>query len=160
MATTNSDPRSSSIPFIDEALLDQLMAQIDTEGLKLLGPDGVLTELTDHMGYEPGDPTGWGSGNNRNGSSAKTVLTDAGSIPVIVPQDRNGTFEPKLIPKYQRRLNGFNDLIISLIARGMTTRDVQAHIADVYQVEISPELVSKITDSILPQAARLAIPAS
>jgi len=74
-----------------------------------------------------------------------------GSIPVMVPRDRNGTFEPKLIPKYQRRLNGFNDLIISLIARGMTTRDVQAHIADVYQVEISPELVSKITDSILPE---------
>ncbi len=78
-------------------------------------------------------------GSNRNGSSAKTVLTDAGSIPVMVPRDRNGTFEPKLIPKHQRRLNGFNDVIISLIARGMTTRDVQAHIADVYQVEISPE---------------------
>ena len=101
------------------------------------------------MGYKQGDPSTWDSGNNRNGSSAKTVPTDAGSIPVMVPRDRNGTFEPKLIPKHQRRLNGFNDLIISLIARGMTTRDVQAHIADVYQVEISPELVSTITDSIL-----------
>jgi len=149
---------------IDDATLDQLMAQIDAKGLELLGPEGVLTELTSaimnramqaelthHMGYEPGDPAGWGSGNNRNGSSAKTVPTDAGSIPVMVPRDRNGTFEPKLIPKHQRRLNGFNDLIISLIARGMTTRDVQAHIADVYQVEISPELVSTITDSILPE---------
>jgi transposase-like protein len=123
MATTNRDPRSSSPPLIDDATLDQLMVQIDAEGLELLGPDGVLseltsrimnramqTELTDHMGYEPGDPSGWGSGNNRNGSSAKTVLTDAGSIPVIVPRDRNGTFEPKLIPKYERRLNGFGVL--------------------------------------------------
>jgi len=99
----------------------------------------MQTELTDHMGYELGDPAGWGSGNNRNGSSAKTVLTDAGFIPVIVPRDHNETFEPKLIPKHQRRLHGFNDLTISLIARGMTTCDVQAHIADVYQVEISPE---------------------
>ena len=79
------------------------------------------------------------------------MLTDAGAIPVMVPRDRNGTFGPKLIPKHQHRLNGFNDLIISLIARGMTTRDVQAHIADVYQVEICVELVSKITDSILPE---------
>ncbi len=164
MAATNSEARFGSAPLIDDATLDRLMAQIDAEGLELLGPDGVLTELTsrimnramqtemtDHMGYEPGDPASWGSGNNRNGSSAKTVLTDAGSIPVMVPRDRNGTFEPKLIPKHQRRLNGFNDLIISLIARGMTTRDVQDHIAEVYQVEISPELVSKITDSILPE---------
>jgi len=149
---------------IDDATLYRLMAQIDAEGLELLGPDRVLTELTsrimnlameteltDHMGYEPGDPAGWGSGNNRNGSSPKTVLTDAGAIPVMVPLDRNGTFEPKLIPKHQRRLSGFNDLIISLISRGMTARDVQDHIAEVYQMEISPELVSKITDSILPE---------
>jgi len=164
MATKDNDTRFGLPPLIDDATLDRLMAQVDAEGLELLGPDGVLTELTsrimnramqteltDHMGYEPGDPAGWGSGNNRNGSSAKTVLTDAGSIPVTVPRDRNGTFEPKLIPKHQRRLNGLNDLIILLISRGMTTRDVQAHIADVYQVEISAALVSKITDSILPE---------
>jgi len=125
MATKNSEARFGSVPLIDDATLDRLMAQIDAEGLELLGPDGVLTELTsrimnramqteltDHMGYEPGDPAAWGSGDNRNGSSVKTVLTDAGSIPVMVPRDRNGTFEPKLIPKHQRRLNGFNDLII------------------------------------------------
>ena len=85
------------------------------------------------------------------------MLPDAGSIPAIVPRDRNGRFEPKLIPKHQRRLNGFNDLIFSLIARGMTTRDVQAHIAHMYQVEISPELVSTITDSRTPRASSVAI---
>jgi putative transposase len=151
-------------PLIDDSALDRLMAQIDAEGLELLGPDGILTELTsrimnramqaeltDHLGYEAGDPAGRGSGNNRNGTSPKTVLTDAGAIPVSVPRDRNGEFEPQLIPKHQRRLNGFNDIIISLVARGMSTRDVQAHIADAYQVDISPELVSKITDAVLPE---------
>ena len=151
-------------PLIDDSALDRLMAQIDAEGLELLGPDGILTELTsrimnramqaeltDHLGYEAGDSAGRGSGNNRNGTSPKTVLTDAGAIPVSVPRDRNGEFEPQLIPKHQRRLNGFNDIIISLVARGMSTRDVQAHIADAYQVDISPELVSKITDAVLPE---------
>ncbi len=151
-------------PLIDDSALDRLMAQIDAEGLELLGPDGILTELTsrimnramqaeltDHLGYEAGDPAGRGSGNNRNGTSPKTVLTDAGAVPVSVPRDRNGEFEPQLIPKHQRRLNGFNDIIISLVARGMSTRDVQAHIADAYQVDISPELVSKITDAVLPE---------
>jgi putative transposase len=151
-------------PLIDDSALDRLMAQIDADGLELLGPDGILTELTsrimnramqaeltDHLGYEAGDPAGRGSGNNRNGTSPKTVLTDAGAIPVSVPRDRNGEFEPQLIPKHQRRLNGFNDIIISLVARGMSTRDVQAHIADAYQVDISPELVSKITDAVLPE---------
>jgi putative transposase len=151
-------------PLIDDSALDRLMAQIDAEGLELLGPDGVLTELTsrimnramqveltDHLGYEAGDPAGRGSGNNRNGTSPKTVLTDAGAIPVLVPRDRNGEFEPQLIPKHQRRLNGFNDIIISLVASGMSTRDVQAHLAVAYQVDISPELVSKITDAVLPE---------
>jgi len=149
---------------IDEEMLDRLMAQVDEEGLELLGPDGVLTELTsrimnralevemaDHLGYEKGDPAGWGSGNNRNGAYPKTVLTDAGGIPIEVPRDREGTFKPALVPIRQRRIAGFNDLVIGLVARGMTVRDVQAHIADVYRVEISPELVSRITDAVLPE---------
>jgi putative transposase len=140
------------------------MAQVDADGVELLGPDGVLTELTsrimnraleaemtDHLGYEKGDQAGWGSGNNRNGSYPKGVLTDAGGVPLQVPRDRNATFEPQLIPKGQRRLEGFNNLVIGLVSRGMTTRDVQAQIADTYQVEISPELVSRITDAVLPE---------
>lgn len=151
-------------PLIDDVTLDRLMAQVDAEGLELLGPDGVLTELTsrimnrameaemaDHLGYERGDRAGWGSGNNRNGAYPKEVLTDAGGIPIQVPRDRNGTFEPALVPKRQRRISGFNDLVIGLVARGMTTRDVQAHVAEVYQVDISAELVSKVTDAVLPE---------
>lgn len=144
--------------------MDRLMARVDEEGLDLLGPEGVLTELTsrimnraleaemtEHLGYERGDPAGWGSGNHRNGGYPKTVLTDAGGIPIRVPRDRDGSFAPQLVPKHQRRLAGFNDLVIGLLARGMTVRDIQAHIAEVYQVEISPELVSRITDAVLPE---------
>ena len=164
MTTTESELGRMTEPVFDEATLDRLMAKIEADGLELLGPDGVLTELTsrlmnramqaeltDHLGYEAGDPAGRGSGNNRNGTSPKRVLTDAGGVPVKVPRDRNGEFEPKLVPKHQRRLNGFNDIVISLVAKGMSTRDVQAHIAEAYQVEISPELVSKITDAVLPE---------
>lgn len=139
MTTTESGIESvTEKPLIDEATLEKLMAQVEAEGLELLGPDGVLTDLTsrimnrameaemsDHLGYEHGDPAGNGSGNNRNGTSAKTVLTDAGAVPVKVPRDRNGEFEPKLVPKHARRLEGFNDIVLSLISRGMTTRDVQ-----------------------------------
>ena len=164
MTTTESEIETVAKPLIDEATLDRLMAQVESEGLELLGPDGVLTELTsrimnrameaeltDHLGYEPGDLAGHGSGNNRNGTSPKTVLTDAGAIPVKVPRDRNGDFEPKLVPKHARRLEGFNDIVLSLISRGMTTRDVKAHLAAVYKVDISPELISKITDAVLPE---------
>ncbi|WKZ83745.1 MAG: IS256 family transposase [Acidimicrobiia bacterium] len=156
--------RDPEDPVIDDAMVDRLMARVDAEGLELLGPDGVLTELTSrimnralevemagHLGYEKGDPAGWGSGNNRNGSYPKTVLTDAGGIPIEVPRDREGTFVPALVPKRQRRIAGFNDLVVGLVARGMTVRDVQTHIAEVYQVEISAELVSRITDAILPE---------
>jgi putative transposase len=156
--------RESTRPVIDDEALDRLMDRVEGEGLELLGPDGVLTELTsrimnraleaemtDHLGYERGDRAGWGSGNNRNGTYDKTVLTDAGGIPIQVPRDREGSFEPQLIPKGQRRISGFNDLVIGLVARGMTTRDVRAHVADVYQVDISAELVSRITDAVLPE---------
>jgi putative transposase len=151
-------------PVIDDELVDRLMAQVDAEGLELLGPEGVLTELTsrilsrglevemtDHLGYEKSDPVGWGSGNNRNGSYPKTVQTDAGTVPVEMPRDRNASFEPRLIPKHQRRLSGFNELVISLVARGMTVRDTQAHLQEIYGVEVSPELISKVTDAILPE---------
>ena len=164
MTTTDSEISVVDKPVIDDATLDRLMAQVDRDGLELLGPNGVLTELTsrimnralevemsDHLGYEKGDPAGHGSGNNRNGTSPKMVLTDAGAVPVEVPRDRNGEFDPKLIPKHARRLDGFNDIVLSLVSRGMTTRDVQAHLANAYKVEISPELISKITDAVIPE---------
>ena len=151
-------------PLIDEATLDAWMAEIDERGLELLGPRGVLTDLTsrimqrsmqvelaDHLGYDKGDPVGRGSGNSRNGTSPKTVLTDAGAVPLEIPRDRNGTFESQLVGKHQRRLGGFNELVCQLVSRGMSVRDVQAQVADMYKIEISPELVSKITDEILPE---------
>lgn len=164
--TTDSDSvREDPVrPVIDDELVDRLMAQVDAEGLELLGPDGVLTELTsrilsrglevelaDHLGYEKGDPAGWGSGNNRNGNYPKTIQTDAGTVGVEMPRDRNATFDPLLIPKHQRRLSGFNELVISLVARGMTTRDTQAHLQEIYGVEMSPELISTVTDAIIPE---------
>jgi putative transposase len=146
---------------IDDELVDRLMAQADAEGAELLGPDGLLTdltrrvleraldeEMTAHLGYERGDPAGRGSGNSRNGASAKTVLTEAGSVRIEVPRDRAGSFDPKIIPKGARRLEGFNDAILSMVGRGMTMRDVQAHLADIYGIEVSPELISKITDAV------------
>ena len=162
--TAESEYQLVGKPVIDEATLDRLMGQVDAEGLELLGPDGVLTELTsrimnralevemtEHLGYEHGDPAGRGSGNNRNGTSSKTVLTDAGAVPVKVPRDRNSEFEPQLVPKHVRRLDGFNDIVLSLLSRGMTTRDITAHLAEPYQVEVSAELISKIGDAVIPE---------
>jgi transposase-like protein len=105
-------------------------------------------ELTDHLGYERGGPAGRGSGNSRNGTTPKTMLTDAGEVRINGPRDRNSTFDSKLVPKGSRRLEGFNDLVLSLVAKGMTMRDVCAHLRDVYGVEVSPELISKITDAV------------
>jgi putative transposase len=149
---------------IDDELVDRLLAQADAEGAELLGPEGVLTdltarvlqralgeELTEHLGYERGDPAGRGSGNSRNGTAPKTLLTDAGEVPVRVPRDRAGSFDPKLVPKGARRLAGFNDMVLSLVAKGMTMRDVTAHLRDIYGVEVSPELISKITDAVFDE---------
>jgi putative transposase len=108
-------------------VLDQLMAKVKAEGLELLGPDGVLAEitrlvlnraldeeLTDELGYERGDPAGRGSRNSRNGSYPKTVLTDIGAVDISVPRDRNGEFDPRIVPKGESRLKGFNERIIAL----------------------------------------------
>ena len=145
-------------------IVDQLMAKVDAEDLELLGPDGVLAtltksileraldeELTADLGYERGDPAGRGSGNSRNGTSPKTVLTDIGAVDLDIPRDRNGTFEPHLVPKHARRLEGFNERIVSLYAGGMTTRDIRRHLAKIYGVDVSPELISRVTDGIIDE---------
>jgi putative transposase len=144
-----------------DRLADQLLDRADADQAQLLGPEGLLTQLTqrvlnraldvelaEHLGYEKGDPAGRGSGNNRNGSTTKTVLTDIGAVPVTVPRDRNGSFEPKMVPKHARRLAGFNEQILSLYARGMSTRDIRAHLAATYGVQVSPDLISKVTDAV------------
>lgn len=144
-------------------ILDQLLAGY-SKPEDLTSDDGIFkrlkkalieralgAELSDHLGYEKGDPAGRGSGNSRNGSSTKTVLTEDGDVQIEVPRDRAGTFEPRLIAKGQTRFDGFDDKIISLYARGMTVREIQGHLAELYGAEVSPDFISKVTDAVLDE---------
>lgn len=145
----------------DEAI-DRMVADAQEAGISLLdGPEGLLsqmakklveralgTEMDDHLGYVKGDPAGNGSGNSRNGSYEKTVTTTAGPVRISVPRDRNSSFEPQIVRKGQRRIGQVDDMILSLYARGMTTRDIQAHLAEVYGADVSPALISRVTDVV------------
>jgi putative transposase len=145
----------------DEAV-DRMIADAQDAGIPLLdGPDGLIGRLTarvieralgaemdDHLGYVKGDPAGNGSGNSRNGYYGKTVTTTAGPVRITVPRDRNSEFEPQIVQKGQRRAGPVDDIILSLYARGMTTRDIQAHLAEVYCAEVSPALISNVTDVV------------
>jgi putative transposase len=145
-----------------DAALDELLTGKSPE--EIVGPGGVLKELTkalleramgaelsNHLGYEKHDHAGRGSGNNRNGKSRKTVQGDFGAIDIEVPRDRNGSFEPKILPKHERRFQGFDDKILSMYARGMTTRDIQAHLEEIYGVDVSPSLISEVTDAVVEE---------
>jgi putative transposase len=142
------------------ALADQLVAAARTRGVELTGPGGLLTgltkqvletalgaELDEHLGHDRGERSG--SGNVRNGSSAKTVRTDVGEVRINVPRDRVGTFSPTVVPKHTRRLAGFDDAVLSLYAKGMTTGDIANHLADIYGTEVSRDLVSRVTDAVI-----------
>lgn len=141
---------------------DELVARARAEGVELTGDNGLLTamvrqvlqtglnvELAEHLGYAPYASEGRGSGNNRNGSYSKTITTEIGQVAVDMPRDRLGTFEPVTIPKHVRRLDGLTGNVISLYAKGMTTGDIQQHLAEIYGTEISRETISKITDQIV-----------
>ena len=148
MVPRNSEDRPpAGRPLVDDELADGLLGKAQAEGVELLGPDGLLSqvtravleralneELAGHLGYEKHDPAGRGSGNNRNGTTPKTLLTDVGAVDLAVPRDRNGSFEPQIVRKGQTRLDGFNERIIALYARGMTTRDIRAHLREMYDV--------------------------
>jgi putative transposase len=108
-------------------------------------------ELTQHLGYEKHDPAGYHSGNSRNGTSPKTVKGEFGEITVETPRDRNSSFEPQILKKHQTRWDGFDDKIVSMYARGMTTREIQAHLQEMYGVEVSPTLISEVTDAVLEE---------
>jgi putative transposase len=149
---------------LDDQLLDQMVAKMRGEGVRLSGPGGFLTEmlkavlerglrteLSEHLGYDRHDPAGRGSGNSRNGSTPKTVLTEVGPVPLDIPRDRAGTFSPTLVPKGERRLGGLSDIIISLYAGGMTVRDICHHLQRVYGTDLSPDTVSAVTDSVLEE---------
>ena len=160
------DRPGDDAPLVDEQLADELLARAQEQGAQLLGPDGLLSqvtkvvleralgeELTAHLGYEKHDPAGRGSGNSRNGSTPKRLLTEIGGIDLAVPRDRAGSFEPQIVRKGQTRLDGFNDRIIALYARGMTTRDIRAHLREMYDVEVSPDLISRVTDAVVEELA-------
>lgn len=146
---------------IRKELIDELLATSDGP---LIGPDGLSKELTKalvermlggemnhHLGYEKHDRAGYGSGNSRNGKSQKTLKGETGEVTIDVPRDRKGTFEPKLIEKHQTRFEGFDAKILSMYALGMTVRDIQSHLHDLYGVDVSAGLISDVTDSIMDE---------
>jgi putative transposase len=108
----------------------------------------MAAELTHHLGYEKHEPAGYNSGNSRNGSTSKVVSGEFGEMEVETPRDRNGTFEPQILKKHQRRFEGFDDKILSMYSRGMTTRDIQSHLLEMYSVEVSASLISDVTDAV------------
>lgn len=151
---------------IDPSIAERLVAQAREEGVDLVGPDGLLGELTkqvletglavefdEHLGYAKHAVEGRDGGNSRNGTRSKTVITEVGPVNIDVPRDRDGSFEPKTVKKRQRRLHGVDAMVISLTAKGLTTGEVQAHLAEVYGTEVSRETISKITDAVLEEMA-------
>lgn len=143
----------------------ELVRLAKEQGLSLTGPDGLLKqltktvletalneEMTEHLGYEKHDPAGAGTGNIRNGTRAKTVLTEhSGPVEIDTPRDRAGTFEPTIVRKRQRRLNGVDEVVLSLYAKGLTTGEISAHFAEIYGASVSKETVSRITDKVLEE---------
>ena len=157
---TKPDPDLGSV----EAQVARIIEQAQAEGLQLTGAGGLLpdmikqaveaalsAEMTDHLGYEKHAAEGRGSGNSRNGVTGKTVQTTAGPVDLDVPRDRNGTFDPITVPKGTRRLTDFDDMIISLYAKGMTTRDIAEHLTATYGASVSHETIANITDAINEQ---------
>jgi putative transposase len=146
---------------LHQGFLDDLMSKVDEGGVQLTGEGGFLpelvkrvleaglqAELTDHLGYEKHDRAGHGSGNSRNGVTAKRLGTEVGDIDLSTPRDRNGSFDPRLVPKGEHRLGGLSEMIISLYAGGMTIRDIQVHLERTLGTELSHETISNITDAV------------
>lgn len=148
-----------------EEEIEKIISGIDFNNLtaeEITGPNGLLkqftkrlleqamnAEMTNHLGYEKHQPEPGRSSNSRNGKSQKTIKTEIGDINIDIPRDRNSKFEPRIVKKHQRRFDGFDDQIISMYAHGMTTRDIQSHLKGIYGVEVSPDLISDVTNSII-----------
>jgi putative transposase len=146
---------------IRQELLEELLADYDKPE-DLTGPDGLLrelfkrlietaagAELTEHLGYERGDPAGRGSGNSRNGTTPKTLRTEHGDVALDMPRDRDSSFEPRIVAKGQTHFDGFDDKIISMYAGGMTYEEIRSHLAELYGVAVSRDFISRVTDSVL-----------
>ena len=163
-AAAGEAARKAVAELVDRRAMDAVLARVKEDGLRLTGPGGFLSELVkavlerglqaelaEHLGYARHEAAGRGSGNSRNGSTAKTVQTEVGPIEVKVPRDRAGTFTPVMLPKNARRLGGLSDVIISLYAGGMTVRDISHHLHRVYGTEVGPDTISTITDEVLDE---------
>jgi putative transposase len=150
---------------LEREVAREMVRAAQAQGLALTGPDGLLKqltktivevsleeEMTDHLGYSKHEVAGRESGNSRNGTRTKTVITDnAGPVDIEVPRDRNGTFEPVIVAKHQRRLNGVDEIVLSLTAKGLTTGEISAHFAEIYGASVSKEMVSRITDRVIEE---------
>jgi putative transposase len=147
----------------EDSLIKELLANYKGPE-DLIGENGLLkrltkklvegalgAEMTQHLGYEKHDAAGQGTGNSRNGVGPKTLKGDFGEVEIEVPRDRKGSFEPKIVAKHQRRFSGFDDKILSMYARGMSTREIQGHLSQIYQVEVSASLISEVTDAVLEE---------
>ncbi len=146
-----------------DELIKELLA--DYKGPEdLIGANGLMkrltkklvegamgAEMTHHLGYEKHGTAGEGAANARNGTSRKTLKGDFGQVQIDVPRDRDGSFEPKIVAKHQRRFAGFDDKILSMYARGMSTREIQGHLAEIYAIEVSPTLISEVTDAVIEE---------
>ena len=155
-----ADPPSAE----ELAAAKELVRQARAQGVALTGPGGLLKALTktvietaldeemaEHLGYDKHDPVGRNRGNSRNGKRAKTVLTDSGEVEVEVPRDRDGSFEPVIVAKRQRRLSSIDEIVLSLYARGLTTGDIAAHFAEIYDAQVSKDTISRITDRVVEE---------
>jgi putative transposase len=149
---------------LPDGLIDELLAGARTEE-EIAGPGGLLSqltkrlveramevELTDHLGYEPHQEPAGGAGNTRNGSTPKTLITEHGAVEIKTPRDRDGSFEPQIVRKRQRRFEGFDEKIIALYSRGLSTRDIEAHLEEIYGVQVGRDLISRVTDAVMDDA--------
>jgi transposase-like protein len=149
-----------------QRLAEELVAKARADGMQLVGEGGLLTgltksvletaleaEMSEHLGYDKHDPAGRTGGNSRNGTRTKTVLTEIGPVPIEVPRDRDGSFDPQLVRKRQRRLDGVDQIVLSLTARGLTTGEICAHFAEVYGAKVSKDTISRITDKVIDDMA-------
>ncbi|TRN95875.1 IS256-like element ISXax1 family transposase, partial [Salmonella enterica subsp. enterica] len=153
-------PRTHEVP---DELLSSLLVNY-TKPEDLIGENGLLkqltkrlveraldAEMTEHLGHDKHEPVANAAGNTRNGRSRKTLKGEFGELPIEIPRDRHGSFAPQLIPKHQTRWAGFDDKILSLYARGMTVREIQSHLEEMYGTEVSPSLISSVTDAVVEE---------
>ena len=158
--TETLDPMADEVD--QKQLAEQLLAQAKEQGVELMGPNGLLNqltknvletaldaEMTEHLGYERHDAAGRGSGNSRNGTRSKTVLTEIGPVEIDVPRDLDSSFAPQIVKKRQRRLTGIDEIVLSLTAKGLTTGEVSAHFQDIYGATVSKDTISRITDKVV-----------